>query len=440
MGASKSSELYARAVRRIPGGTQLLSKRPELFLPGQWPAYYRRAQGVEVEDLDGRRYVDVTIHAVGACPLGYADPDVESAVIAAVRAGNMATLNCPEEVELAELLCELHPWAEMVRYTRGGGEAMAVAVRIARAAAGRDRVAFCGYHGWHDWYLAANLSDGTALDAHLFAGVDPAGVPQGLACSAVSFPFGDLAAFDALAERHGERLAAIVMEPARHGLPPEGYLEHIRQVSRTLGAVLVFDEITSGFRMSVSGVHRRLGVEPDVAVFAKAMSNGYPMGAVIGRRAVMEAAARSFVSSTYWSERIGPAAALATIAKLRERNVPDHLIALGERMRAGWTRLASRHGLRIVVRGIPPLSTFAFEHGENSRAMITLYTQSMLEQGFLASGAFYCCYAHQPSHLDAALEAGDRAFAGIRSALDAGRVREALHGDVAQAGPRRRDA
>jgi len=169
--------LYVKAKTRIPGGTQLLSKRPELYLPEQWPSYYSRAKGVEVWDLDGNRYLDMCYNGIGACILGACDPDVDAAVRTAIDAGSMSTLNAPEEVELADLLCELHPWADMVRYARCGGEAMAVAVRIARAKTHRDIIAFCGYHGWHDWYLAANLGEETALDGHLLPGLQPAGVP-----------------------------------------------------------------------------------------------------------------------------------------------------------------------------------------------------------------------------------------------------------------------
>lgn len=430
---SRSTELYRRARERIPGGTQLLSKRPETFLPEYWPAYCRRAQGIEVEDLDGRVYTDVTVHAVGACPLGYADPDVDGAVLAAVNAGGMATLNCPEEVELAELLCDLHPWADMVRYTRGGGEAMAVAVRIARAATGRDRVAVCGYHGWHDWYLAANLGDPAALDGHLLPAVAPAGVPQGLRGTALPFDFGDRVALDAIVDRQAGGIAAIVLEPARYAYPPEGFLAHVRDVADRIGAILIFDEITSGFRVVVGGVHNRLGTAPDVAVFAKAMSNGYPMGAVVGRRGVMEAAQRTFISSTYWSERLGPAAAIATIHKLRDRQVPEHLAAMGDRMRRGWEQCAGAHGLSVATKGIPPLPTFAFRHGDESRALATLYTQTMLDEGFLASGAFYPSYAHRERHVDAALDATHRAFARLRVALDRGRVRDGLRGPIAYA-------
>jgi glutamate-1-semialdehyde 2,1-aminomutase len=430
-----TGDLYARAATRIPGGTQLLSKRPELFLPGGWPAYFRRARGVEIEDLDGRVFIDVSLHAVGACPLGYADPEVDRAVMSAIEAGTMSTLNCAEDVELADLLCELHPWADMVRYARSGGEAMAIAVRIARAATGRDRVAVAGYHGWHDWYLAANL-DEDALHDLLLPQVPAAGVPRALADSVATLPFGDMAALDGLADRDVGSLAAIVIEPARYTLATAAYLAHVCAVARLIGAVVVFDEITSGFRMAVGGAHLLTGVAPDVAVFAKGMSNGYPMAAVIGRQGVMAAVERTFISSTSWTERIGPAAALATIRRIRDLQVPAHLAAMGDRMRAGWAACAARHGLSLTVRGVPPLPSFAFEYGDESAAIRTLYTQCMLDEGFLAGGAFYPSLAHQPHHVDAALAATDRAFGVLRAAIADGTVRTKLRGPVAFAGLR----
>jgi len=430
-----SAELYARAARLIPGGTQLLSKRPELFLPGGWPAYFRRAYGAAIEDIDGRTWIDVSIHSVGACPLGYADPSVDAAVVEAVRAGTISSLNCPEEVELAERLCELHPWAEMVRYVRTGGEAMAVAVRIARAAAGREVVAVAGYHGWHDWYIAANLEQDRLHDL-LLPSVPAAGVPRDLAGTVLPFPYGDLEAFDRLIAQHGPTLAAVIIEPARYELPSNAYLEHVRERAARAGVVTIFDEITSGFRVAVGGAHLTVGVAPDVAVFAKGMSNGYPMAAIVGRRAIMEAAQRTFISSTYWTERIGPTAALATIRRLQEARVPPHLAEMGARMKAGWTTLAARHGLDVVTRGIPHLPSFAFQYGEQSAAVRTLYTQCMLDEGFLAAAGFYPSLAHDTDVVDRALEATDRAFATVRLALNEGSVISRLRGPVAVAGLR----
>jgi glutamate-1-semialdehyde aminotransferase len=430
-----SSELYAHAKRLIPGGTQLLSKRPELYLPEGWPAYFKRARGVEIEDVDGRRYVDVSIHSVGACPLGYADPDVDRAVVAAIEAGTISTLNCPEEVTLAERLCELHPWAEMVRYVRTGGEAMSVAIRLARAATGRDRVAVAGYHGWHDWYIAANLEKDRLHDL-LLPEVPAAGVPRSLAGTVVTFAFGDVPDLERVASQHGSSLAAIVVEPARYSLPSGPYLEHVQEVAARLGAVTVFDEITSGFRVAVGGAHLTAGVAPDLAVFAKGMSNGYPMGAIIGRRGVMEAAQRTFISSTYWTERIGPVAALETIRKMQDSAVPAHLAAMGTRMRNGWEELAGRHRINLATRGIPHLPAFTFQYGSQSQAVRTLYTQTMLDQGFLAAGAFYPSLAHTPAHVEAALEASDRAFGVLRKAVDEDSVRSRIRGVVADSGLR----
>jgi len=437
---SRTRDLRDRARALIPGGTQLLSKQPERFHPAEWPAYYARARGVEIEDLDGRRWIDVSIHGIGACPLGYADPDVDAAVVAAVRAGSMSILSCPEEVALAERLCELHPWAEQVRYARCGGEAMAVAVRIARASTGRDRVAFSGYHGWHDWYVAANLADRHALDAHLMSDLDPIGVPAALAGSALPFDATDVTSLERLLDAYGPEIAAVVLEPARYDEPSFDQLARLRDVAHDAGCVLVFDEITSGFRSCVGGIHLRIGVHPDLAVFAKGMSNGHPMAAVVGRRDVMEAASRSFVSSTYWTDRVGPAAALATIDKLQRTKAPDHLAETGSRMRAGWEAAARRQGLKIATRGLAPMPTLQIEDGDDPKALATLYTQSMLEHGFLASSAFYATLAHETHHLDAALDATEQAFAALRSAIDADAVHTRLRGPVAIAGPRRREA
>lgn len=420
-----------RVLDRIPGGSQLLSKRPEQFAPGQWPRHYSRAKGVHTWDLDGREYVDMSTSGIGTCVLGFADDDVDDAVRDVIGNGSMSTLNCVEELDLADLLCELHPWADMVRYARSGGEALAVAVRLARAATGRSTVAFCGYHGWHDWYLAANLGGDDRLDGHLLPGLDPAGVPAQLAGTALPFRYNRLDELRGIVERHGD-LAAIVMEPVREHDPEPGFLPGVAEVARRTGAVLIFDEVTSGLRVTTGGVHLVLGVEPDVAVFAKALGNGYPMAAVLGRGAVMEHAQRSFVSSTYWTERIGPAAALATLRKHRAHDVGSHLVEVGSAVQAGWLAAAQDAGLAVRVYGIPPLSHLAFV--EQPQPSITLFTQSMLDRGFLAGGAFYPSYAHQPGHVSSYLDAVAEVFAEIRAAQEAGDVRERLRGPVAHTG------
>lgn len=431
---SSGQALYEKAKRIFPGGTQLLSKRPELFLPEQWPAYYSKAKGAETWDLDGNKYVDMSICGIGATVLGFADPDVDDAVRQAIANGSMSTLNCPEEVELAELLCELHPWAEMVRYGRCGGEAMAMAVRIARAKTKRDIVAFCGYHGWHDWYLAANLAQGDRLDGHLLPGLEPAGVPRALSGTSLPFHYNKIEELKEIASAVGQQLAAIVMEPVRGSEPAEGFLEEVREIATAAGAVLIFDEVTSGWRLNTGGIHLRYGVTPDVAVFAKGMSNGYPMAAIIGKAEVMEAAQTTFVSSTYWTERVGPVAALATIRKHRRCDVSKHLEEMGRLVQEGWRTAAGRAGLNLSVTGIAPLGHFAFVGYECAPAMHTLFVQLMLERGFLAKTSFYAMYAHQRHHVDDYLSAVNEAFDQIAAAEARGDVVRLLKGPVAHSG------
>lgn len=404
-----------------------------MFLPEQWPSYYSKARGAEIWDLDGKRYLDMSHNGVGACILGYADPDVDAAVRAAIDCGSMATLNCPEEVELADLLCELHPWAGMARFARCGGEAMAVAVRIARAQTGREKIAFCGYHGWHDWYLAANLGSETALDGHLLPGLSPAGVPRGLAGSALPFHYNRADELENLFRAHGPDLAAIVMEPVRHREPEPGFLESVRELASRAGAVLVFDEVTAAWRMNTGGAHLRYGVTPDLAVFAKAISNGYPMAAIIGKPDVMQAAQATFISSTYWTDRIGPAAALATIRKHKRCDVSRRLIESGSRIQAGWRGEAERAGLAITVSGLPPLSNFSFD-APDPQALRTLFTQNMLERGFLAANAYYATWAHTSGQIDDYLAAVREVFTGLARAIRSGDVPARLKGPVAHTG------
>lgn len=430
---SDMAEVERRILERIPGGTQLLSKRPEQFAPGQWPRFYSRAKGFSVWTADGHEFTDMSTSGIGTCTLGYADDDVNAAVHDAVDRGSMSTLNCREDLELADLLVELHPWAEQVRYTRTGGEAMSVAVRLARAATGRSVVAFCGYHGWHDWYLAANIAGRRELDGHLLPGLEPAGVPVELRSTAIPFEYNRLDSLDEVASTHGARLAAIVMEPVRSTDPEPGFLAGVRAIADRTGAVLVFDEVTSGLRVATSGVHMTLGVTPDVAVLAKALGNGFPMAAVVGVSAVMSAAQSSFVSSTYWTELIGPTAALTTLHKHRRLDVGSHLLRAGSKVQNGWLAAARDTGLDIGVSGIPPLSHLAFQV-PSSQAAATLFTQSMLDRGFLAGRSFYPSLAHNDVTLDRYLEAVHEAFGVLAKAVSEESVERRLRGPVAQSG------
>lgn len=431
----KGQELYKEAKQLIPGGTMLLSKRPEMFLPDQWPAYYKRAKGCYVWDLDDNKYTDMSFMGIGACPLGYADDDVNKAVLGAIDNGNMCTLNVPEEVELAKLMIELHPWAEMVRYARGGGDAMAIAVRIARAATQKDIILFSGYHGWHDWYLSANLSEDKALDGQLLPGLKPNGVSRGMKGTSYPFFYNNKTEFLKLIKEHGENIGGVVLEAIRNINPEDGFFDAIIEETAKLGVPLIVDEVSSGFRLNCGGAHLVLGLEPDIAVFAKGISNGYPMGVVIGKRKFMDAAQDSFISSTYWTEKIGPVAAIATIKKMKERNVQAHLIDCGKQIQNGWKVLAARHNLNIHVGSIYPLSHFDFE---NSPLILkTLFTQEMLNKGFLATNSYYASYAHKQENIDDYLNAVDQVFTNISQILTVADPLDYLKGPICQTGFKR---
>lgn len=433
---NKGNELWERAKKLIPGGSQLLSKRSEMFLPGQWPAYYSKARGIAVWDLEGKRYEDFSLMGVGSCTLGYADSDVNQAVKQAVQRGSMCTLNVPEEVELAELLCELHPWADMVRYARTGGEAMSVAVRIARAHTGKDKVIFCGYHGWSDWYLSANLADEKNLDGHLLPGLEPSGVPRNLLGTSLAFAYNRIEELERLVAQHSD-VGVIIIEPLRHQEPQNDFLKKMRAIADSTGAVLIFDEISIGWRITVGGVHLRYGVTPDIAVFGKAMSNGYPMAAVIGKGNVMRVAEKTFISSTYWTEAVGTVAALATIKKMLRLDVPAHLQRIGAMIGEGWKRLAEKHSLAIKVIGPEALITFTFDYGSKSQALRTLFTQEMLKRGYLATGSVYVSYAHTEKSVTRYLASVDEVFALIKAGIERGQTETLLEGPVAHTGFKR---
>lgn len=435
MNVKMGLELWDKAKKVIPGGTQLLSKRSEMFLPKQWPSYFKKAKGVEIWDLDDNKYVDMSIMGVGTCILGYADDDVNEEVRKAIDLGSMSTLNCPEEVELAELLLNLHHWADMVRYARTGGEAMAIAVRIARAYAKKDKIAFCGYHGWHDWYLSANLADDKNLDGHLLPGLEPKGVPRCLTGTSFPFNYNKVEELEDIVCKDKD-VGVITVEPIRHHEPKDNFLEKVRKIADEIDAILIFDEITSGWRMNVGGIHELYGVFPDIAVYGKAMSNGFPMAAVIGKGEVMDVAQDTFISSTYWTDRIGPVASISTIKKMLKNDVPSHLCKIGNLISKGWRELAASHDLKINVIGIPPLTTFVFDYDE-SQALHTLFTQEMLNRGFLASKSVYVAYSHTEEHVAKYLENVDRVFGTIRKAIENGKVHSFLKGPIAHTGFKR---
>lgn len=423
-------KLWLRAKRVIPGGTMLLSKKPDRFLPSGWPSYFSRTAGCQVWDLDDKPYWDLGLMGVGTNILGYSHPAVDEAVRTVIDRGNLSSFNAPEEVFLAERLCELHPWASMARFTRSGGEALAVAVRIARAASGKDLVAFCGYHGWHDWYLSANLASEEALNSHLLPGLETHGVPGNLRGTAIPFYYNDIAALHSILREHN--IGAIVMEVERNSPPADGFLEEVRKLATEHSVVLIFDECTSGFREKLGGLHLKYGVDPDIAVFGKTLGNGYAVNAVIGRQEVMESMERSFVSSTFWTERIGSVAALASLDAMRAEDAPQRVHDIGLKVRSEWVSLASSHGLRLSCSGLPALSTYELEDFDSAEVR-TFVTGKMLEQGYLATTALYAALPHTPEVLAAYFSALSGVFGEIASLGPEG-LSKVLDGNVSVQG------
>ena len=404
-------KLWGRAKKVIPGGNMLLSKRAEMFLPDQWPAYFSKSKGCNVWDLDGNQYIDMSIMGIGTNILGYGHPEVDHVVREVVNNGNMATLNCPEEVYLAEKLVEMHPWADMVRFARTGGEANAVAIRIARASTGKDKVAVCGYHGWHDWYLSANLGDEESLSGHLLPGLDPKGVPSNLRGTVFPFEYNNYDQLVTLLGNHD--IGVIKMEVVRNHEPTNNFLHKVRDLATSRGIVLIFDECTSGFRETFGGIHKKYGVEPDMAMVGKALGNGYAITATIGRREVMEAAQSTFISSTFWTERIGPAAALKTLEVMERDRTWEHITNTGKTITAGWLGAAKRCGLKINTSGLPALTSFSFD-SPNSLAYKTFITQEMLDIGYLAGTSVYSCMDHTNEIVSNYLEKLESIFCKIK--------------------------
>lgn len=435
-GANMSSgqKLWRRAKQVIPGGNMLLSKRAEMFLPEQWPTYFSRAKGCQVWDMDGNQFTDMSIMGIGTNILGYGNDEVDDAVRSVIDMGNMSTFNAPEEVYLAEKLIELHPWADMVRFARSGGEANAIAIRIARAAVGKEKVAVCGYHGWHDWYLSANLGDSENLAGHLLPGLSPKGVPGSLKGTIFPFNYNNYMELENLVSEHD--IGVIKMEVARNMGPENDFLHKVRKLATDKGIVLIFDECTSGFREAFGGLHMKYGVEPDMAMFGKALGNGYAITATIGKREVMEAAQSTFISSTFWTERIGSVAALKTLEVMERVKSWETITQTGIDIRNRWQNLANKHELDVTHFGLPALTGFSFTSNSNL-SYKTLITQEMLAKGYLAGNAVYVCTEHSEQVIESYFASLDPIFSLIKECEEGRSIDTLLNGPICHDGFKR---
>jgi len=431
-GVDKSYELHKHALEVIPGGTQLISRRPTGYAYGVTPVFSTRAKGCRFWDVDGNEYIDLQM-SVGTNVLGYADDEVDAAVIKCIQErGPVPSVSSDLELELADEIIATIPCAEMVRFCKGGGEANVIAIRIARAYTGRDKIAFCGYHGWHDWYLSANLESGETLDGYLLPGIEPLGVPKGLAGTALPFEWENLESLEKLLESHKGEIAAIIMEAARSFDPKPGYLQEVRKLATKHEVVLIFDEVVTGFRLHIAGAQGRYGVTPDMATFAKAISNGYPFGAVAGTREVMSRCNDMFVSSTYWSDPITATAALTTIREYKKRKVQEYIEQMGKKYMAAYNALVEKWELplRYAGTGHNVAMVWDFDDPIMTKQARTYYVQECNKRGVFDPGGWHLCWSHTEEVLKELLPRADEVFALIKDALDKGDLAQRLEASL----------
>ena len=409
---NKGQKLLIRAKKIIPGGNQLLSKRSEMFLPGLWPNYYKKAIGCKIWDLDNKMYYDFAGMGVTSCVLGYADKDVNKALFNALKNGSMSTLNSPEEYDLAKEFLKIHKWAGMAKFSKSGGEACMVAIRIARTYTKKQNIAFCGYHGWHDWYLASNMRNSENLDKQLLPGLNTKGVSKAFSDSISPFFYNDIESLNKLFKKKNNDIGIIVMEPMRAVPPKDNFLKKVKKIARQNNALLIFDEITSGFKDNYGGIHLKFKVNPDIAIFGKSIGNGYPISAIIGKKKIMQVSQDTFISSTMWTERLGFVAANATLKKLKKLNINKKISQYGIKIKKNWINLATKNNLQISVTGINAIPSFKFKNKKHLE-MTTFFNQEMLKSGFLANNLLATTFAYNDRIINSYLKEVDKVFKKI---------------------------
>ena len=414
---NKGQKLLKKAKKIIPGGNQLLSKRSEMFLPGIWPTYYKKAKGCKVWDLNNKVYYDFAGMGVTACVLGYSNDDLNKALQFGLKSGSMCTLNAVEEVELAKELLKIHKWSGMAKFCKSGGEACMVAIRIARAYSNKSNIAFCGYHGWHDWYLATNMNNSRNLDKQLLPGLKTKGVSNSFKNSIKPFMYNDFNSLKKIFDKKNNNVGVVIMEPMRGVKPKNNFLKKVKNLAKKNNALLIFDEITSGFKDNYGGIHLKLNVNPDIAIFGKSIGNGYPISAIIGKKKIMQVAQETFISSTMWTDRLGFIAANTTLKKMKKLKVNKLISNYGKKIKNGWLKNAEKNSIQIVISGQDSIPYLSFDY-KNNLEILTYFTQEMLKKGFLAGGQVATSFAYNNKIINKYLNAVDEVFGKIRFCLN----------------------
>ncbi len=406
---NKGSKLWIEALDVIPGGNSLLSKRPERFVPGKWPTYYKSAKGCTITTLDNKKYYDFTQMGVGACIFGYNYEPLNKVVISSIKKSVNTTLNCPEEVELAKILLKNDKFAGSVKFARSGGEAMGIAVRIARAASGKDKVAFSGYHGWKDWYLASNIKNSKALDKQLLPGLSVLGVPSGLKNTSIPFIYNSVESFEEVVNKNPD-IGVICIEGARSEYPSKSFIKTIMKIAKKKKIILICDEITSGWRLANGGSYKITGIKPDIVVYGKGMGGGFAISAVVGKKKIMDFAQNTFISSSMWTERVGFVAGVNSIKIFKKIKLWKTINKIGSKIKINWKKIAKKNGLKIEINSVNALISFKFLYGEQNLLIETVFISKMLEYKFLSSTSIYPCLAHTDKYLNMYFRAIDKTF------------------------------
>jgi glutamate-1-semialdehyde 2,1-aminomutase len=418
--------LWKNAEKLIPGGNGLLSKRPNRFLPLGWPIYFKRAKGINIWDLSGKKYKDFSNMGVGTAILGYSNSFVNNSVKKKINLGINTTLNCREEYELAKELLRHDKFAKQVKFARGGGEAMAMAIRIARASSSSSKkykIAFSGYHGWHDWYLAANLKNKKNLNNHLLKNLNPVGIPLNLKNSIIPFKFNDSESFLNLIKENRKDLCAIVIEGARYQYPNKNFVKIINTVIKKYNICLIVDEITSGWRESVGGIYKKFNLKPGIVIYGKALGNGYAISAILGKRKYMKNVQDTFISSTAWTERVGFQAALSTIKFFKKKKVYQHIIRNGKYVISGWKQLFSKYNLKVRINDFISMPSFEFLYNSKNEYLYTYFTELMLKKGYLSTNNISISYSHKKKDIDRYLKNADLVLRKISQELKVNKLK-----------------
>jgi len=409
------NKIWKQAQKIIPGGNSLLSKRPERFLPYNWPIYFSKAEGIEVWDLNNIKYIDMSLMGVGTATLGYTNKYVDKNVSKVIKKGINTTLNCLEEFQLAKKILKYDDFADQVKFARGGGEAMSMAVRLARASNQRTKIAFSGYHGWHDWYLAANLQNNKNLNNHLLKNLIPLGIPKELKGSTIPFKFNDFDQINKIAK--SEKLSAIVIECGRYNYLSKDFAKKLNKLCSKNKICLIIDEITTGWRETNGGLYKLLNLKPDIVVYGKSIGNGYAISVIVGKKKYMKFADKTFLSSVAWTERIGFTAGISVIDFFTKKRVAEHLIKMGNIVKKGWLHSAKKNKILIEIGEIKTIPTFRFKYSNYNEKLYTLFTDLMLKEKYLATNAIYLSHKHNLGYIKKYLIVVEKVFKKIGNIL-----------------------